>query len=130
MGPVGNVPITNEDPLAYTPRIPNSFTYFETNVEEVSSTIRSFKSIKSDIFNIPNFIFKRISFLLSTVVFKMINSFLSTGLFPDVLKIAKVVPIFKSGNKNNKSNFRPFGFEFCVAGFGEYTSALFFFWKA
>ena len=33
----------------------------------------------------------------------MINTSLSTGLFPDVLKIAKEVIIFKSNDKTNKS---------------------------
>ena len=106
-GLAGNIPNTNEDPLAYTPRIPNSFTYFDTNAAEVSLTIMSFKSKKSDLLSIPNFIFKRISFLLSPIMAEMINTSLSTGIFPDVLKIAKVVPIFKSGDKKNKSNFRP-----------------------
>ena len=42
VGLAGNVPNTNEDPLAYSPRIPNSFTYFDTNAEEVSLTIMCF----------------------------------------------------------------------------------------
>ena len=32
---------------------------------------------------------------------------LSTGLVPDKLKIAKVIPVFKSGDKDNVSNYRP-----------------------
>ena len=29
------------------------------------------------------------------------------GIFPDSLKIAKVTPTFKSGDKDNRSNYRP-----------------------
>jgi hypothetical protein len=35
------------------------------------------------------------------------NLSLSTGQFPDQLKIAKIVPIFKSDDKTNISNYRP-----------------------
>ena len=35
------------------------------------------------------------------------NSVLSTGVFPDKLKIARVVPIFKKGSKSELSNYRP-----------------------
>ena len=32
------------------------------------------------------------------------------GIFPDALKIAKVVPIFKSDDKMAISNYRPIGY--------------------
>ena len=32
---------------------------------------------------------------------------METGVFPDKLKIAKVVPIFKSGENNQYNNYRP-----------------------
>ena len=34
------------------------------------------------------------------------NSF-STGIVPEALKIAKVVPIFKGGNSEDIANYRP-----------------------
>jgi len=30
-----------------------------------------------------------------------------TGIFPDQMKVAKVIPLFKAGNKNDLSNYRP-----------------------
>ena len=35
------------------------------------------------------------------------NQSLTTGTFPDSLKIARVVPIFKTGDKQEMSNYRP-----------------------
>ena len=37
----------------------------------------------------------------------LFNSFMLTGTFPDELKIARVIPLFKSGNRNLMSNYRP-----------------------
>lgn len=38
---------------------------------------------------------------------EIINSSLTNGIVPDALKTAKVVPIFKKGNKENMINYRP-----------------------
>ena len=35
------------------------------------------------------------------------NNCLQNGIFPDKLKLAKVIPIFKSGAKDIASNYRP-----------------------
>ena len=32
---------------------------------------------------------------------------INQGVFPDEMKIAKVIPIYKSGNKSQTSNYRP-----------------------
>ena len=37
----------------------------------------------------------------------IINCSMNTGVFPDALKIAKVVPIFKGGEKDSIGNYRP-----------------------
>ena len=37
----------------------------------------------------------------------LINRCLQQGCFPDLLKVAKVVPIYKEGNKEDFSNYRP-----------------------
>ena len=35
------------------------------------------------------------------------NTSLSQGIFPDEMKIARIIPLFKSGDKQNVSNYRP-----------------------
>ena len=37
----------------------------------------------------------------------MFNVCLSEGTYPDLLKIAEVVPIFKKGERNKMTNYRP-----------------------
>ena len=37
----------------------------------------------------------------------ILNLSFSTGIFPNKLKIARVVPIFKKGDKSNPGNYRP-----------------------
>ena len=37
----------------------------------------------------------------------LINLIIQTSVFPDCLKIARVTPIFKKGEKTNRNNYRP-----------------------
>ena len=38
---------------------------------------------------------------------KIFNLSINTGVYPDSLKIAKVIPIFKNGSKSSVNNYRP-----------------------
>jgi len=38
---------------------------------------------------------------------KLVNVSFSTGVFPDVLKIAKIIPLHKRGSTQELNNFRP-----------------------
>jgi len=38
---------------------------------------------------------------------EIINKMFELGCFPDQLKIAKVIPLFKKGNTNELANYRP-----------------------
>ena len=44
---------------------------------------------------------------LKNILFHFFKVSIQQGIFPDSLKIAKVTPIFKSGDKDNISNYRP-----------------------
>lgn len=44
---------------------------------------------------------------VAPVLVTVFNLSLETGCFPDKLKVAKVIPIFKSGSRSDVSNYRP-----------------------
>ena len=52
-------------------------------------------------------VLKLISNEISSSITLIINQTLTTGIFPDKLKIAKVVPIFKKDSKKEFQNYRP-----------------------
>lgn len=56
---------------------------------------------------IPTFIFKHIAHIISPVIATLINVSLSAGVFPDSLKVARVIPLSKGGDKTNMCNYRP-----------------------
>ena len=37
----------------------------------------------------------------------LINLYICEGVFPEKLKLAKVSPVFKKGNKSDMNNYRP-----------------------
>ncbi|KAG5667525.1 hypothetical protein PVAND_015504 [Polypedilum vanderplanki] len=55
---------------------------------------------------IPPKIWKELCFSHAHTLTKFINYFLSNGMFPDCMKIAKVLPIYKSGDRSNVANYR------------------------
>ena len=86
----------------------NSFYLTPTYPAEIDKVINSFLSKKSagpD--NIPVKFFKLGSPALSTILTEMINECFISGIFPQSLKLARVVPIFKAGPKDLRSNYRP-----------------------
>ena len=50
---------------------------------------------------------KQITPSIITPLTLVINQIFNTGIFPDKLKIAKVVPIFKKGDNTLMNNYRP-----------------------
>ena len=70
-----------------------------------------FSSLNSKKASGPNSIPYRILFLLKNEISKQLadlfNLSFMTGVFPSVLKTAKVVPVFKKDSKLDYSNYRP-----------------------
>ena len=50
---------------------------------------------------------KAIKYETSKAITHIINQSLHTGIFPDKLKLAKVIPVFKKGDRTKLDNYRP-----------------------
>ena len=86
----------------------NSFAFFPTNACEVTNVISNLKNKHSfGVDNIPVSILKCSMLSIPEPLAAVINNSLNSGIFPDFLKIAKVTPIFKSGDKSDFQNYRP-----------------------
>lgn len=44
---------------------------------------------------------------LATKITELVNNMISSTTFEDSLKVAKIVPLYKAGNKQDKTNYRP-----------------------
>ena len=86
----------------------NSMFLEPTTDEEICDIISNLKKSNSTGHdNIPITLIKSCKLELSSILSHVNNQSLSEGIFPDPLKIAKVVPIYKNGNIKCVSNYRP-----------------------
>ena len=88
---------------------PNSFFINPTTANEISNLISSLNENKANgPFSIPSKIFKLIKNNVSEPLCEIINLSFSTGIYPDNLKIAKILPVYKNKGSNLEcNNYRP-----------------------
>jgi hypothetical protein len=81
------------------------FLITEGEIVTVVSRIKGKASAGAD--ENPDFIVKEcIEFLKKPLNF-IFNKSINQGVFPDLLKIAKIRPVYKKGNRQELSNYRP-----------------------
>ena len=85
----------------------NSFFFKASTSNDINSIIKSLKNKRTSYNNIPIPVLKIVSDIISPVISYIINKSIETSSFPDELKIARITPIFKSGDRENVSNYRP-----------------------
>ena len=81
------------------------FTPIENN--ELLTLITSLKETSPGWDNVTTTLIKSAKHVIINQLTHIFNLSLKQGTFPAELKIARVVPIFKNGDKSNISNFRP-----------------------
>ena len=75
--------------------------------EELVNTVDQLRDSSPGHDGIPIMIIRKVLTCILPVLLHLCNTSFSTGVFPDQLKIAKVVPIYKAGDKTLYSNHRP-----------------------
>ena len=89
-------------------RPPNSFAFHPTDKDEIIKIISKLKTGKAcGPTSIPVDIFQLIQLEIASPLAKIANLSFLTGVQPEKLKVAKVIPIYKKGSKLTTSNYRP-----------------------
>ena len=79
-----------------------------TSQSEILETIKKLKNTNSTGYDGFSTKFVKLSApLLAPALEQLFNLTISTGVYPDNLKIAKVIPIFKKANSTSVNNYRP-----------------------
>ena len=102
------IPYSNKNPVDYLPE-PNNVTFDPSPAtpKEVENLIMSLKNKQCYIDSIPIFIYKKLARIIAPIIVDIFNCSISEGNFPNILKTARVIPLFKSKNSQLTENFRP-----------------------
>lgn len=102
------IPSTNSSPLNNATRVSQTIFMRPATANEILILIQELKNKKScgpD--NIPVRVLKDNAVSFSKMLCSVFDRILMKGHYPDCLKIAKVIPIFKSGDPRDCNNYRP-----------------------
>ena len=107
---VRNINPSNKCPTSLISQNPNSFSFLDTPLtkKEILDATKLLADKKTPDYTgvSTNFIKQTISSLINPI-FHILNLSLCTGTVPLQFKIAKVIPIFKSGERTSMDNYRP-----------------------
>ena len=118
------IPAGNTNPMSFlTGEFCDSMFFVPVLDNEVNDIISGLKANASKGYdNFPLKLLKFSSDELCPVLAHINNHSFVEGIFPDALKIAKVVPIFKSGDTKSISNYRPISILPCISKIFEKTA--------
>ena len=103
-----NSHVSYSDHLKKMPRPSSSFYLSPVGEHDVASAIIKLKNSNCyDIYDINTKMLKHCYKTIVPYLTILINKCFTEGIFPDSLKVAKVLPIFKKGNPDQADNYRP-----------------------
>ena len=101
-----NIPIV--EPISSVPYNEFSMFLFPVTDAETVKIVHKLKPKTSSGYDmIPNTVIKVLSPSILEHLTVIINQSFKTGTFPDAMKISKVIPLFKGGNRSDPSCYRP-----------------------
>ena len=87
---------------------PKSLFLKPITIEEIHKYINKLPSKNSSGYDqISNILLKRLKKSISEPLSIIFNQSLQSGIFPDSMKIAEIIPLFKRGSKQLIENYRP-----------------------
>ena len=90
------------------PRNPSTIFLTPTSITEIGNLIRSLPNKSSSGHDdITNILLKKLAPNISTPLSIVFNKSLKEGSFPNTMKLADVVPLYKSKEKYYTTNYRP-----------------------
>ena len=102
------IPASELNPISFIKsRIPDSIYLSEVDSNEVIKIILALKNASSGHDGIHANILKKSYHLYIEPFVHVLNLSISQGFFPNIMKIAKVIPLYKSGDSMKISNYRP-----------------------
>ena len=97
---------SNNSSDIYNYNITSSVFFTFINLTELTNIINNMKlTYSKDVYDINSVLIKNIADIIAFPLSILYNK--CAGYFPDSLKIAKVIPIYKKGIKDNIENYRP-----------------------
>ena len=103
-----NIPSSNEDPISFiTGNYPMSMVVDLTDVNEITNIVKSLKNSSPGWDSFPVKILKAALPQLINPLLHVTNLSLQQGIFPNELKKARVIPLFKGGDQMLFTNYRP-----------------------
>ena len=91
-------------------KTPNESSLFlnETTPHEVHLLLQQIDSKKcADIYGISAKFLKIAGHVLTEILSSIFNRYIQEGIFPDALKLGKIIPLYKGDSKFETSNYRP-----------------------
>ena len=105
---IKKIPKTLTKPTVFIPRNYNINLFLTpATTDEIGIIIDKLKECATGWDNIPSKIIKDSKEILKPTLMHIINNSLISGIFPTELKLANVVPIFKTGSTEEITNYRP-----------------------
>ena len=86
---------------------PNSMHLKPVESSEVYDIIKNFKNKSTLDSKISALKIASESFVFTEIIAKIVNTSFEQGVFPQALKMARVIPIHKEGSKTDITNYRP-----------------------
>ena len=95
------------DPLRYIANNVHSIKTIEITEDKIMNIISAMKNSAAEFDELPAFIMKQCSKFYIKPLCHVLSLSIRQGVFPNELKLAKVLPIYKSDDERQLKNYRP-----------------------